>query len=120
MKLYKVESNLLDYNSDTLKNSLEFTSEKDDMFFGFNASVYETLNTKNSDKYEYIYPEINFNKNLISDPKFGTIDLESNYKVSTYNTNQYSNFLTNDFDWQSKQLSSKNGISNRLIGNFKI
>ncbi len=119
LKLYKVESNLLNYNSDTLKNSLEFTSEKDDMFFGFNASVYETLNTNNSDKYEYIYPEIDFNKNLISDSKFGTIDLESNYKVSTYNTNQYSNFLTNDFDWQSIQLSSKYGINNRLIGNLK-
>ena len=118
LKLYKVNSNLVDYNTDTLKNTLEFTSEKDDMFFGFNASVYEMLNKKDSDRYEYIYPEISYNKNLMSSPELGTIDLQSNLKVSKYNTNQYSNFLTNDFNWQSNQLT--NGwIKSKLIGNFK-
>ena len=93
LKLYRVDSNLVDYNTDTLKNTLEFTSENEDMFLRFDASVYETLNKTDSDRYEYIYPEISFNKNLISSPELGTIDLQSNFKVSKYNTNQYSNFL---------------------------
>ena len=33
LKLYKIKSNLVDYNSDTLENSIDFTHEKDDLFF---------------------------------------------------------------------------------------
>ena len=43
LKLYKVESNLVDYNIDTLENSLDFSHEDDQIFLGLNASVYETL-----------------------------------------------------------------------------
>ena len=55
----------MDYNTDTLKNSIEFTREDEDSFFGFNASVYEFINKTNNDKYEYIYPELTLDKNLI-------------------------------------------------------
>ena len=41
LKLYKIKTDLVDYNTDTLKNSIEFTREDEDSFFGFNASVYE-------------------------------------------------------------------------------
>ena len=43
LKLYKLKTNLIDYNSQTLENSLDFTYENDDLFFGFNSSIYETL-----------------------------------------------------------------------------
>ena len=32
LKLYKIKSNLVDYNKDTLESSLEFTHETDDIF----------------------------------------------------------------------------------------
>ena len=53
LKLYKIKSNLVDYNKDTLESSLEFTHETDDIFFGMNASIYETLKDNYTDKYEY-------------------------------------------------------------------
>ena len=65
LKLYKLKSDLVDYNDQTLENSIDFTYENDDLFFGFNSSVYETLNEDYVDKYEYIYPDITINKNLI-------------------------------------------------------
>ena len=43
LKLYKIKSNLVDYNNDTLESYINFTHEKDDLFFGLNASIYETL-----------------------------------------------------------------------------
>ena len=55
LKLYKLKTNLIDYNSQTLENSLDFTYENDDLFFGFNSSIYETLKENYNDKYEYIY-----------------------------------------------------------------
>ena len=43
LKLYRIKSNLVDFNTDTLESSLNFTHEKEDLFLGINASVYETL-----------------------------------------------------------------------------
>ena len=43
LKLYKLESDLVDHNLETLENSIDFTYQNDDLFFGFNSSVYETL-----------------------------------------------------------------------------
>ena len=39
LKLYKLETNLIDHNKNTLENSLDFTKEKDDLYIGFNASI---------------------------------------------------------------------------------
>ena len=41
-------------------------------FFGFDASVYESLKDNYEDKYEYILPEIFFNKNLFLNEDLGT------------------------------------------------
>ena len=71
LKLYKIKSNLVDYNQDTLESSINFTHEKDDIFIGLNASVYETIKDTYEDKYEYILPEITLDKNLISNEKVG-------------------------------------------------
>ena len=55
LKLYKLKSNLVDYNQDTLESSLDFTHEDEDMFIGLNASVFETLKDNYNDKYEYVH-----------------------------------------------------------------
>ena len=119
LKLYKIDSNLVDYNTETLKNTIEFTSERDGSFVGLNASIFETLNDDNSDKYEYIYPEITFYKNLISNNKIGNLDFQTNYKVNKYDTNKFKNFLVNDFDWQDNELNFENGLNSKFIANLK-
>ena len=35
LKLYRIKSNLADYNQDTLENSLDFTHENEKSFFWF-------------------------------------------------------------------------------------
>ena len=62
LKLYRIDSNLVDYNTSTLESSLNFTHESEDIFFGLNSSVYETLNENYNDKYEYIFPDILIDK----------------------------------------------------------
>jgi len=42
LKLYKIRSSLVEYEEDTLENSLDFTHENENLFFGFQASAYET------------------------------------------------------------------------------
>ena len=119
LKLYKIKSNLVDYNSDTLKSSFSFIHEKDDLFFGLNTSVFETLKESYNDKYEYILPEVTLDKNLFNSEIYGNLDLQSNLKVHNYDTNKLENFLINDFNWSSKKINSEFGLVSKFLGNFK-
>ena len=119
LKLYKLKSNLVDFNVDTLENSFNFVHENEDIFFGLNASIYETLKDSYNDKYEYIFPELIFDKNLYNDDLFGNLDLQTNLKIHNYDTNKLTTFFTNDFNWSSKQIFLDNGVNNKILGNFK-
>jgi LPS-assembly protein len=119
LKLYKIDSNLVDHNKDILESSLNFTHEKEDLFFGLNASLYETLKTDFNDKYEYVLPEIIVDKNIFVDEKFGNLDLQSNYKAHNYDTNKLTNFLVNDFDWTSNDIIFNSIVNSKLLGNLK-
>ena len=119
LKLYKIKSNLVDYNIETLENSLKFTHEQDNLFLGFNTSVYETLNDDYEDKYEYILPEITLNKNLISSEEIGNLELQTNYKVHNYDTNKLTNFLVNDFNYKSNDIIFSNGINSQILAGIK-
>ena len=74
LKLYKINSNLVDYNTSTLENTIDYTIEDEEYFLGINSSVYETINDSYNDKYEYVLPEITFDKNIISNEKIGSRD----------------------------------------------
>ena len=119
MKLYKINSELANEDIDNLENSLRFTHSNDDIFFGFNMSMYETLKSDYNDKYEYIYPEFVASKNLISDSKLGSLNLDTNLELHTYDTNKTSKFLINAFEWNSIDKIFANGIQTSLLGNLK-
>tara|TARA_B100001248_G_scaffold68660_1_gene48477 strand:+ start:8222 stop:10630 length:2409 start_codon:yes stop_codon:yes gene_type:complete len=119
LKLYKIQSNLVDHNTSTLENSLSFTRENEDVFFGFNASIYETLNDDYNDKYEYILPEITIGKNLINNELFGNLDLQSVIQVHNYDTNKFNSFFVNDLNWNMKDLYFKSGIQGKLFSQIR-
>ena len=119
LKLYKIKSNLVDFEKDNLESSLSFTHEKDDLFVGFDALIYETLKDSYNDKYEYILPELTIDKNLLSDAKLGNLDLQTNFKVHSYDTNKLTSFLVNDFNWDYKDFDSKSIVKKKFLANIK-
>ena len=119
LKLYRIKSNLVDYEKDNLESFLNFTHEKENLFFGLNASVYETLKESSKDKYEYILPDITIDKNLFSNNNFGNLDLQSNFKVHNYETNKLTSFLVNDFNWDYKDFIFKSGLKGKILGNVR-
>ena len=119
LKLYKIESNLVNYETNTLENSINYSFENDDIFFGLNASVYETLSEGYSEKYEYVLPEITLNKNLVSNERIGNLDLQTNYKAHKYDTNKFRNFLVNDFNWNYKEIYFESGLKGKILGNLR-
>ncbi len=118
LKLYKIKSNLVDYNVDTLENTIEFTHSDNDMFLGMNATAFKTLKDSYNDKYEYILPEAFLEKNLFNND-FGNLDLQTNLKVYNYDTNKTTKFFVNDFIWSSKEILFDSGISSKILGNIK-
>ena len=119
LKLYKIKSNLVDYNTGTLESALNFTHQTDDIFFGLDVNVYENIQDGYEDKYEYILPEITFDKSLFNDEKIGSLELQSNFKIRNYDTNKLENFLVNDFNWESRDFAFNSGINTKLLGNLK-
>ena len=81
--------------------------------------MFETLKENYNDKYEYVLPEILFDRNLVQSDIFGNVDLQSNFKVNNYDTNKTSKILINDFDWVSKEFNFKNGINSKFLGQLK-
>mgnify|MGYP000845540010 CR=1 FL=1 len=119
LKLYKIKSNLVDYNTNVLESSLNFLHQTENVFFSFDASIFETTKENYEDKYEFILPEIIFDKNLFNDDKFGSLDLQTNLKVRSYETNKHENFLVNDFDWESKDFNFNSGVNSKFLANLK-
>ena len=119
LKLYKIKSNLVNYNDETLENSINFTHSNNDLFVGFNASLYETLKDDYNDKYEYIFPEITVDKNILSSERFGNLDLQTISKAHNYDTNKHTNFFVNDLDWESNDKIINSTIKSKFLGKLK-
>ena len=118
LKLYKIKSNLVDFEQSNLENSLSFTREED-YFFGFKASANETLIEDRNDKYQYTLPNIIYDKNLFASNTYGILDLTSNLNVHNYDTNKYTKFLVNDLDWKFKTNNFKSGLKGNWVGTLK-
>ena len=119
LKLYKIKSNLVEYENETLENSFAYDRENENSFLGFQASAYETLKEGYSDKYEYILPDVIYDKNLIANNKYGNLDFTSNLNIHNYDTNKFKRFLVNDLDWKFKTNNFMSGIKGNLIGKLK-
>ena len=119
LKLYKIKSNLVDYEQDNLENSIAFNRENVNSFLGFKASAYETLKDSYNDKYEYILPDIIFDKNLFTNNQYGSLDFTSNLNIHNYDTNKFTKFLVNDLDWKFVTNTFSSGFKGNLLGALK-
>ena len=74
-------------------------------------TIYEDLSKGDSDKYQYIFPDFNFTKNLeISESYNGNFKFMSSGFQKNYETNIYEVLFNNDFLFESNNFISKTGI----------
>ena len=116
LRIHDINTSLVNAENTTLENEFKYSFNKSNMYINIQASVFENLRGgKNSDRYEYILPNIMYGKTFFSE-KFGTLDFKSNALYSNYNTNKHKTFLTNDVIWNPSSYISKNGFVNTLEG----
>ena len=109
LKAYKIESPIINDTSN-LTNSVSLNLYNQDLSIDTNLDVYENLDKKDSDKYEYV-PNFNFSK-IINE--FYTIKSSGYYK--NYSTNITEKILINNFEF----LSSPNFFNNGIINENKF
>jgi LPS-assembly protein len=119
LKLYKINSNLVNQDTLTLQNKLEFTHKNDDIYFNFQSSALETLKDTYNDKFSYVLPDVTISKNLFNNVKMGSLDVESNFKSERYSTNILENFFTTDFNWNSINKVFRSGVNSRILTNVR-
>ena len=85
------------------------------MSLNISAAVYEDLRKDNNSKYEYILPNIFYEKSFLTE-KFGTFDFKSNAYYKNYNVNKHTTFLDNDIIWSSNNFITKKGFINTFGG----
>ncbi len=115
-RVHDINTSLVSAENTNLENEIKYSFSKPNMYFDINASIFEDLRVKNnSDKYEYILPNIIYGKTFFSE-KFGALDFKSNAFYSNYDTNKHKTFLTNDVIWTPSNHITKNGFINTLAG----
>jgi len=110
LKKYKINSPLIE-NETVMHTFLEYNGYNDDTSLNFSVESYEDLTKSNSDRYEFIYPNITYAKDLEKIFNLnGLLILSSNVYQKQFNTNQYQQTLTNDLTYSSPIKFTKNGI----------
>ena len=118
LKLYRINSDLVDYGTETLENFIDFKhyDDEDNFSLAFRTSNYRTLKDNYNDKYEYIFPDLSLSKSLFSE-KFGNGDLQSSFKIHNYDTNKTKKLLVNNFNWEFDR--SNNFFDNKFLTSLK-
>ncbi len=115
LKTYKLKSPLITDNT-TLTSSLGFDAYREDLSLNLDFTVYEDLSKKNSDRYEYIYPNYNLMKKFNSNGLDGSFSFNSMGYVKNYNTNTFESVAINDLIYDSNYSISSIGLKN----NYKL
>ena len=73
--------------------------------------LYEDLSKNDSDKYQYVFPDFNFSKEIKLDESYnGQFKFLSSGFQKIYNTNIYETLINNDFNFESYDFISSKGI----------
>ena len=106
------------FNILTTNLNYEFQDEK--TFFGLSANLYEDLKKTDRSKYEYLLPNVSFDRDIFSDEELGRINIFSNAFVKNVNVNDTTKMWINDFNWKSKPFLNFKGFQSEFEGLLKV
>ena len=112
----KLEDDLKDKNN--LTSGFKLNLEHDNYNFETGITVYENLQKKNSDRFQYVFPYYNFTNTLFSSLK-GSLDFDSNGRNVLSNTNNLKTNITNNLKYTTSGIYSENGFVNNFGIYFK-
>jgi len=97
-----------------LNSNIELRLKDKNNTFTSGFKSFENLQLKNNDRYQYILPYYNFNREILNIPQLGYLNFLSTGSNELNNTNSVKTKIINDFNFTSKDYFSKQGFKNRL------
>ncbi len=83
----------------------------DDTSLTSSVKLYENLSRRDSDKYQYIFPDFSFSKNMDLDDNYnGRFQFLSSGFQKVYDTNKHEALISNDFNFESFDFISSKGL----------
>ena len=99
-----------------LNNSIKLNLNHEKYDFNTGFEIYEKLDVKKSDRFQYILPYYDFDKVIPGNFFNGTLGLNSNGYNDLNNTNILESTITNNLNYKSKDFITNLGLKN----NFNI
>ena len=101
-------------NLNVLNNKIKLTLDHENYNLSSGFDAYENLKTsKNSDRYQYIFPYYNFNTVLDRQILDGTIIFDSSGSNNLNNTNNLKTNITNNLQYSSEIFINKFGLASK-------
>ena len=116
LKVHNVNTSLASDGLDILENTINFNYQNEDLFLGANVSAFNDLSVVDNSKYEFLFPSINLDKNLLLDDRYGSFNLSSKLEVRNYDVDKQTEFLVNDINWKSIKWTNNLGIESQFEG----
>ena len=115
LKVYKIDSDQINIDTNTLHSYLSFDTQKNDVEFYTSLEVYEDLSKDKQSRHEFIYPNYTLQKRILSE-KGNDLVLKSYGNQRKYDTNIYEGIIINDLEFNTFSKFSNKG----LVTNYKV
>ena len=110
------DSGLKPKNSNILESKAELFLNHENYNFDTGLIVYEDLQKKSSDRYQYVLPYYNYNKIFSENIFYGSLNISSTGNNNLIDTNILQSTVTNDLNYVSNDFVSNIGFKN----NFEV
>jgi len=120
LEVHEISTELVDYEKSILTTNLNYEFQDDTNFIGFSANMYEDLNKTDRSRYEYILPNLSFERNIFADENLGLINVFSNAYIKNVNVNDSTKMWINDVNWKSKPFTNFKGVQSELEALVKV
>ncbi len=118
LKKFNPPSSLID-SQNLMHNFLKIDGYNEDTSLSITVESYEDLTKRTSDRYEYIYPNLDLNKEFINSNFPGFFTLSSNFYQKHFETNKYTTNLITDLMYNADTKFNDIGIVKDLQILFK-
>ena len=110
LKIFNLESPILPSSNDVLESAVKLDLEHEDYDLTTSLEMYETLKGSNSDRYQYVLPSYNFNKNFYLESLASGLNFNSYGNNTLKNTNVTESTLINDLNYSTLNNFFDNGV----------
>jgi len=101
-------------NQDVLNSELKIELDHNKYNLSMGVQSFENLQLANNDRYQFILPYYNFNKNIFENFDKGTISFSSKGSNDLNFTNNLKTKIINNFNFNGNEIITKKGIVNNI------